>query len=156
MIPLIVPLKNVLCNRPNVLQKGMVMVKFNIFPVLGVTHGFESCPTNEFKVWGEFCYYFHKTRGTRITFENAERDCEGKGGDAKLASIHSNDENEYIFANLNAGTRLDWWIGMKKDGKGLLMFSNWSVIRAWLKDLKVLNSLMHISRDGCICLLTPW
>jgi hypothetical protein len=46
--------------------------------------------------------------GTSRTWANAEQDCKNKGG--HLASVHSEEENTFIF-NLPSGSRTQLWIG---------------------------------------------
>ncbi|XP_015907998.1 macrophage mannose receptor 1 [Parasteatoda tepidariorum] len=58
-----------------------------------------------------YCYLFHQDWKTRVSFYDAEDECRGRGG--HLASIHSEDENNFFVRMANSGVfRGRQWIGL--------------------------------------------
>ena len=74
------------------------------------------CPDG-WKAFSQYCYKFDPTN-TRGSFNDAQADCEGFFG-ARLASIHSEQENAFIRDNVVLPTFIgSLWIGLQKGGTG--------------------------------------
>ena len=83
------------------------------------------CPDASWDRYDQHCYYFHPYE--EFDWEAAQTQCVRLGGqDARLASIHSIKENQYIVEKLTEvmGSTGQAWIGMAKKFAGRTSFEN--------------------------------
>ena len=89
------------------------------FPVAApTTPGFVEgvCPSNEWKEFGAYCYYFSES--DTASFDNAEIACDTKAGYWKgnLASVHNKVTNQWLYDTYKEDTFNDGvWIGLERD-----------------------------------------